>query len=102
LQDFREFVIGHPDSLAQMRDFKKARQNNLSTDSCGEPSFLASASAFCFRVSRGPLFGSVFVAFDIFFLSPLLAGEAPPGRASLHTLSNGVKPLLSKQQPPSS
>jgi hypothetical protein len=37
LQDFREFVIGHPDSLAQMRDFKKARQNNLSTDSCGEP-----------------------------------------------------------------
>ncbi|MBZ2181023.1 MAG: hypothetical protein K7J47_25360, partial [Acidobacteria bacterium] len=59
-------------------------------------------SFFCFRFSGGTLFDSVFVSFAIFYLSILIAGEAPPGRDSLHTLSNGVKPLLSKPQPPSS
>jgi hypothetical protein len=41
LQDFREFVLGHLDSLAKMPDLGKARQMNFSTDSCGEPTIEA-------------------------------------------------------------
>ncbi len=37
LQDFREIVVCHLDSLAKMPDLGKARQINAFTDSCGEP-----------------------------------------------------------------
>ena len=37
LQDFREIVVWHLDSLAKRPDLRKARQINAFTDSCGEP-----------------------------------------------------------------
>ena len=37
LQDFREFIVCHLDSLAKMPNLGKARQINAFTDSCGEP-----------------------------------------------------------------
>jgi hypothetical protein len=37
LQDFREIVVCHLDSLAKMPDLGKARQITAFTDSCGEP-----------------------------------------------------------------
>jgi hypothetical protein len=37
LQDFREIIVCHLDSLAKMLDLGKARQINAFTDSCGEP-----------------------------------------------------------------
>ena len=37
LQDFREFIVCHLDSLAKMPNLGNARQINAFTDSCGEP-----------------------------------------------------------------